>query len=111
MPESSPANARPIELVTESGFSILRLWEINREPLPLTGRYNFLVRNPPNTEREITVEIADELVVEIELDGAQRSTRYPGGVALRFAGVLRYREDKPASEADTIESVRKLRRS
>ena len=66
-PESSPANTRPIELLTENGFSILRLWEINRESLPLAGRYNFLVRLPPNLEREITVEIADELAVEIEL--------------------------------------------
>ena len=50
-----------------------------------------------------------ELVVEIAFDGVQRSTRYPGGVALRFARVLRYRDDKPAAEADTIETVRALR--
>jgi DNA ligase-1 len=49
-----------------------------------------------------------ELVVEIALDGAQRSTRYPGGVALRFARVLRYRPDKTAAEADSIEAVRAL---
>nr|WP_204331296.1 ATP-dependent DNA ligase [Geodermatophilus sabuli] len=49
-----------------------------------------------------------ELVVEIALDGAQRSTRYPGGVALRFARVLRYRPDKTAAEADTIDAVRGL---
>jgi DNA ligase 1 len=49
-----------------------------------------------------------ELVVEIALDGAQRSTRYPGGVALRFARVLRYRPDKTAAEADTIDAVRAL---
>jgi hypothetical protein len=72
MPESSPADTRPIELVTENGFSIVRLSEINREALPSTGRYNFLVRNPPNLEREITVEIADELVVEIELKTRRR---------------------------------------
>jgi DNA ligase 1 len=48
------------------------------------------------------------LVVEIALDGAQRSPRYPGGVALRFARVLRYRPDKTAAEADTIEAVRAL---
>ena len=71
-PESSPANTRPIELLTENGFSILRLWEINREPVPLAGRYTFIVRHPPNPEREITVEIADELVVEIELKTAGR---------------------------------------
>ncbi|MET0764478.1 MAG: ATP-dependent DNA ligase, partial [Blastococcus sp.] len=48
------------------------------------------------------------LVVEIALDGAQRSPRYPGGVALRFARVLRYRPDKSPAEADTIEAVRAL---
>ncbi len=52
-----------------------------------------------------TVYVHPELVVEIAFDGVQRSPRYPGGVALRFARVLRYREDKPASEADTIEAV------
>ena len=55
-----------------------------------------------------TVYVRPELVVEIAFDGVQRSPRYPGGVALRFARVLRYREDKPASEADTIAAVRAL---
>ncbi len=53
-----------------------------------------------------TVYLRPEIVVEIELDGVQTSTRYPGGVALRFARVVRYRDDKPASEADTIDTVR-----
>jgi DNA ligase 1 len=57
-----------------------------------------------------TVLLRPELVVEIELDGAQRSTRYPGGVALRFARVLRYRPDKTPAEADTIDAVRALLR-
>jgi DNA ligase-1 len=56
-----------------------------------------------------TVYLRPEIVVEIELDGVQTSTRYPGGVALRFARVVRYRDDKPASETDTIETVRGLR--
>ncbi len=55
-----------------------------------------------------TVYVRPELVVEIAFDGVQRSPRYPGGVALRFARVLRYREDKPASEADTIDTVKGL---
>ena len=54
------------------------------------------------------VLLRPELVVEIELDGVQRSTRYPGGVALRFARVVRYRPDKTAAEADTIDAVRAL---
>lgn len=53
-----------------------------------------------------TVYVRPELVVEIAFDGVQRSTRYPGGLALRFARVLRHRPDKPAAEADTIDSVR-----
>jgi ATP-dependent DNA ligase I len=55
-----------------------------------------------------TVYVRPELVVEIAFDGVQRSPRYPGGLALRFARVLRYREDKTAAEADTIETVRAL---
>jgi len=57
------------------------------------------------------VHVRPELVVEIAFDGVQTSPRYPGGVALRFARVVRYREDKPASEADTLESVLALRAS
>ncbi|HKS44684.1 MAG TPA: ATP-dependent DNA ligase [Amycolatopsis sp.] len=53
-----------------------------------------------------TVHVRPELVVEIELDGAQVSTRYPGGVALRFARVVRYRPDKEPADADTIDAVR-----
>ncbi|MGH2784136.1 MAG: ATP-dependent DNA ligase [Actinomycetota bacterium] len=56
----------------------------------------------------ITVRVRPELVVEIELDGVQSSTRYPGGVALRFARLKRYRPDKAPSDADTIEAVRAL---
>jgi ATP-dependent DNA ligase I len=55
-----------------------------------------------------TVYVHPELVVEIAFDGIQTSPRYPGGVALRFARVLRYRPDKRADEADTIETVRAL---
>lgn len=51
------------------------------------------------------VHVRPELVVEIALDGLQRSTRYPGGVALRFARVLRYRSDKPPAEADDLTQV------
>jgi DNA ligase-1 len=54
------------------------------------------------------VHVRPEQVVEIAFDGLQRSTRYPGGLALRFARVLRYRDDKTADEADTIDTVRAL---
>ncbi|MFD7836469.1 ATP-dependent DNA ligase [Streptomyces sp. NPDC059761] len=52
-----------------------------------------------------TVRVRPELVVEIAYDGLQRSPRYPAGVALRFARVLRHRPDKSADEADTVETV------
>ncbi len=55
------------------------------------------------------VWVRPEQVVEIAFDAIQRSSRYPGGMALRFARVLRYRDDKSAVEADTIETVRALR--
>jgi DNA ligase 1 len=57
------------------------------------------------------VHVRPEQVVEIAFDGLQRSTRYPGGLALRFARVLRYRDDKTAAEADTIDTVRELARA
>jgi DNA ligase 1 len=56
----------------------------------------------------IAVLVRPELVVEIALDGVQSSTRYPGGVALRFARVKRYRPDKDAADADTIDDLRAL---
>jgi DNA ligase-1 len=52
-----------------------------------------------------TVYVAPEAVVEIAFDGVQTSPRYPGGVALRFARVLRYRPDKRASDADDLDAV------
>ena len=58
--------------------------------------------------RAHVVELRPEQVVEIAVDGVQCSSRYPGGVALRFARVVRYRSDKSAAEADTIDAVRGL---
>src|SRR6478736_64166 len=61
------------------------------------------------TERsDWVVRVRPEVVVEIAFDGLQKSSTYPGGLALRFARVKRYREDKPASDADTIQFVREL---
>ena len=69
------------------------------------------------TERlqELAVDVGDwvvtvrpELVVEIAFDGVQTSPRYPGGMALRFARVLRYRPDKQPGEADTVETVARI---
>jgi len=54
------------------------------------------------------VQLRPERVVEVALDGVQKSSRYPGGLALRFARVVRYRDDKSPAEADTIDAVRSL---
>ena len=64
-----------------------------------------LGRSP--TDRYV-VKLRPEQVVEIAFDGVQGSSRYPGGMALRFARVVRYRDDKSPAEADTIDTVRAL---
>lgn len=58
----------------------------------------------------IVVHVRPELVVEVALDGVQTSPRYPGGVALRFARIRRYRDDKGAEDADVIATVRTMRK-
>ena len=71
-------------------------WQTERFLSLETGRDDWVVRVRP------------EQVVEIAFDSLQRSTRYPGGLALRFARVLRYRDDKTADQADTIDDVRRF---
>jgi DNA ligase 1 len=73
-------------------------WQTERFPQIETGR----------TSNAVQVEPV--VVVEIAIDGVQRSSRYPGGIALRFARVKAYREDKRAAEADTIQTLRGLLR-
>ena len=68
-----------------------------------TARFLSLAAGP--TDRGV-VRVRPEQVVEVAFDGVQTSSRYPGGFALRFARVLRYRDDKTADEADTIDMVR-----
>jgi ATP-dependent DNA ligase I len=73
-----------------------RLLELADPPQPADGAHRGVVRVKP------------QLVVEIAFDGVQASSRYPGGVTLRFARVLQYRPDKSAADADTIDAVRAL---
>ncbi len=70
-----------------------------------TERFTELADGPTD---DWVVRVRPEQVVEIAFDGLQRSSRYPGGLALRFARVVRYRDDKSAAEADTIETVRSM---
>jgi DNA ligase-1 len=75
-----------------------------------TGRLLELAGRERGTDPAPVGEVAvpPVQVVEIAVDGVQRSTRYPGGVALRFARVVRYRHDKAAEHADTVSTVRAL---
>ena len=68
-----------------------------------TARFTELAVGPTD---EWVVTLRPEQVVEIAFDGVQTSSRYPGGMALRFARVLRYRDDKSPAEADIIDTVR-----
>lgn len=72
-----------------------------------TERFTELATGPADGSSYV-VPVRPQQVVEIAFDGLQRSTRYPGGLALRFARVVRYRDDKTAAEADTIETVREI---
>lgn len=70
-----------------------------------TQRFLQLAAGPTDS---YVVRLRPEQVVEVAFDGIQASPRYPGGLALRFARVLRYRDDKSPTEADTIDTVRAL---
>jgi len=67
-------------------------------------------RSGENNAAYGVVRVRPELVVEIAFDGVQASSRYPGGLALRFARVIRYRPDKRAQDADTIATIRQIAR-
>lgn len=72
-----------------------------------TDTFPGYAREPGDLHSQV-VRMRPELVVEIALDGVQVSRRYPGGVALRFARVVRYRPDRTAADADTIDAVRAM---
>jgi DNA ligase-1 len=82
------------------GWQTTRLLELAEDP----------DRRPAGDLRHAygVLRVRPELVVEVAFDGVQASPRYPGGLALRFARVLRYRPDKTVAEADTIDAVRAL---
>lgn len=74
----------------------------------LTWQTEQFLRLAEGSTEDWVVTVKPQLVVEIAFDGVQRSSRYPGGMALRFARVLRYRPDKRAEESDTVAMVRAL---
>jgi DNA ligase-1 len=73
-----------------------------------TERFTELAVEPATVRDHHVVHLRPQQVVEVAFDGLQRSTRYPGGLALRFARVVRYRDDKTADQADTIQTVREI---
>jgi DNA ligase-1 len=73
----------------------------------LAWQTEHLLRLETDRDRHV-VHVRPELVVEVAFDGIQTSTRYPGGMALRFARVKGYRLDKSAADADTIDMVRAI---
>lgn len=70
--DTSAARTRPIELLTENGFIILRAWEIDGVPPPISGTYHFRVRNPQNVECDIVVEVAEAIVARIGIQTGGR---------------------------------------
>jgi DNA ligase 1 len=73
----------------------------------LTWQTDRFLRLERDRDRHV-VHLRPEQVVEVAFDGVQTSSRYPSGLALRFARVLRYRDDKTVEEIDTVDSVRRL---
>lgn len=67
--------ARPIEFLTENGFAIVRRWEADGSPAPTNGNFCFLVRDPEDTEYQVTVKIASQLIKETEFSTRGRIQR------------------------------------
>jgi DNA ligase-1 len=82
-------------------------WQTGRFMELAEGAADAATSGTSPTDRRF-VKLRPEQVVEIAFDGVQGSSRYPGGMALRFARVLRYRDDKGPADADTIDTVRAL---
>ena len=64
-PDDLAANDRPIELLTENGYVIVRSWEIDHTPAPTNARYRFLIQKEQDLEREVVVTIAPEIFADI----------------------------------------------
>lgn len=84
-----------------------------RNPSPAASRRHCESKPKPAQSIELgcdryAVQVEPKLVVEIAFNDLQASPRYPGGLALRFARVKRYRQDKTAEQADTIDTVRQI---
>lgn len=74
-PDDLAARDRPIELLTENGYAIVRPWEIDHTPAPTNGTYSFLVQREQDLEREVLVTIAPEIFADICLRTRGRITQ------------------------------------
>lgn len=99
--------ARPIELQTENGFVILRSWEVDRSPTPTHGSFCFLVRDPHDTECEVTIEIANRLIIEAAFSTSGRiqvsSSFWICCAERHLADYLTEHDDCPARNQLTVE--------
>jgi len=71
-PDEFRAKVRPIEFLTENGFSIVRRWEADGDSAPVDGQFSFLVRNPQGLESEVTVKVAGECLQTMPLHARER---------------------------------------
>lgn len=106
-PDDLGLQHRPIELLTENGYAIVRPWEINQLPAPTTGTYSFLVQKEQDLAREIVVTIADELFADVGLRTRGRisvSCSFWIGCAERhLANYLWEKDDFPAGNSLTVD--------
>lgn len=91
----------------DTGFTMLGKTFKGLTDATLTWQTEALLARETHRDRHV-VHVRPELVIEVALDGFVRSTRYAGGIALRFARVRRYREDKAVHEADTLSTARAI---
>jgi membrane protein implicated in regulation of membrane protease activity len=109
MLDSSPDENRPIQLITENGFSILRSWEVARVAPPANGKYLFLVSAPDDSEREITVEVNGKVVVQITMRTRGRiqiqGTFWIYAAERRLANYLGERNGYPPGDRLRIEDL------
>jgi hypothetical protein len=71
-PDADASESRPIELITENGYSIVRLWELNDEPTPTGSSFTFAVSAVDGAQESVVVEISKEAIVEIEVHTRSR---------------------------------------
>lgn len=108
-PDDLAANNRPIELLTENGYAIVRRWEVNQIPAPSNGTYSFLVQRERDPEREIVVTIAAELFADISLQTRGKISNscsfWICCAERHLANYLWEKEDYPAGDRLTVETL------